>query len=417
MMRALFASVASMRNHQTWLDVIGNNIANVNTVGYKSSRVTFEDAFFQLLMGGSRPTDVRPGVNPAQVGIGMGIASIDQLFGQGTLETTGQPFDLAIQGDALFVLRDGERSVYTRAGNFQLDAQGRLISPSSGGFLQGILATSDGGLSPTAAVQDLKLPVGIKAPARPTDTVTLAGNLDAAAANGATHTISTTVFDSLGTAHDLHLMFTKSGASSWSWTAQSDTLTIDQSQSGTVTFGADGSLQDFTYPGGASTLTMTPTGGGSAVNVTFDVGGAGSLAGLVGFSGSSDAVATLQNGYASGDLASVTVDSRGVVTGFFNNGVSRDLAQIVLASFTNPAGLLREGNNVYSESPSSGGPIQGYAGTSNTSIITPGALEASNVDLSQEFTNMIIAQRGFQAGARMVTTADQILQETVNLRQ
>ncbi|HYC32231.1 MAG TPA: flagellar hook-basal body complex protein, partial [Gemmatimonadales bacterium] len=178
MMRSLFAGVSGLRNHQTRMDVIGNNIANVNTVGFKSSRVTFAEAFAQLLQGASRPPGDLGGINPIQIGLGSKIGSIDMNFSQGNLESTGQTTDLAIQGDGFFVLSDGSRTFYTRAGNFQLDANGRMVSPANGFTVQGINADSAGNLSTGTTVTDIILPFGQKSPARATTELALSGNLD-----------------------------------------------------------------------------------------------------------------------------------------------------------------------------------------------------------------------------------------------
>src|SRR5262245_34137743 len=182
MLRALFGGGSGLRNHQTRMDVIGNNIANVNTVAFKASRVSFKEAFVQLLQGASRPGTNFGGTNPVQVGLGVNLGSIDQLFTQGSLENTGQPLDLAIQGDALFVLSNGQGRSYTRAGNFQLDANGRLISPSSGFIVQGINASPTGGFAAGSAIGDIQIALGTTAPARQTSTIGLTGNLDSRAA-------------------------------------------------------------------------------------------------------------------------------------------------------------------------------------------------------------------------------------------
>ena len=186
--------------------------------------------------------------------------------------------------------------------------------------------------------------------------------------------------------------------------------------SNTVTFNANGSLATFTYPGGGSALTLTPTNG-TPFDVTVNAGSINGIDGLAGFANPSNAVVNSQDGYASGDLINYSVDGNGVITGFFSNGVSRPMAQIALASFTNPAGMVRDGNNLYEQSPNSGAAVIGFAGTTSASTLTPGALESSNVDISTEFTNMIITQRGFQANARVITTADEMLNELVNMRR
>ena len=417
MMRALFAGVSGLRNHQTKMDVIGNNIANVNTTAFKASRVTFKEAFVQLLQGASRPPGNTGGINPIQIGTGMNVASIDQLFTQGSLETTGQPLDLAIQGDALFTLSDGPRQVYTRSGNFQLDAQGHMISPSSGFVVQGINADKLGNFSTGAAIGPIQLRLGDKAPAKQTDTVGLSGNLDSNAAIGTSHAMSITTYDSTGAPQVLQLTFTKTANGAWDWTPTCATAPVTPAGNGTITFSSNGSLSSFTYPGGGSTLTLTPANGASPMNVTVNAGTSNAIDGLASFSNPSNAVINSQDGYVAGSLQSINVDSKGVVSGYFTNGVTRSLAQVALAQFTNPSGLLRSGDNTYLESANSGGAVVGFAGGTITSSITPGALEGSNVDISQEFTNMIVAQRGFQANARVITTADEMLQELVNLKR
>ncbi len=417
MMRALFAGVTGLRNHQTMMDVIGNNIANVNTVAFKSSRVTFEEAFVQLMQGAGRPASGQGGgTNPIQIGTGIHIGSTDQLFTQGSLETTGQPLDLAIQGNGMFIVHAGQQNVYTRAGNFTLDANGNLVMPSTGYIVQGILADAQGSFASTSAVGDIQLQLGSKAPAQATANVGLSGNLDASAKVGDDHSMAVTVYDKLGTPHQLKLDFVNTAPGQWSWTATSDTATVTPAGGGTVTFNNDGSLKTFTYPGGGAGLTLTPAGAAAPFTIQIDPGTVNGVNGLAGFSNPSTAVVKSQDGYTAGDLESLTVDNHGVITGVFTNGVTRSLAQIALASFDNPSGLVDAGSNVYRESANSGLAVAGFAGGTNTSTITPGALESSNVDISQEFTNMIITERGFQANARVITTADEMLNELVNIR-
>ncbi|MGE0351722.1 MAG: flagellar hook protein FlgE [Gemmatimonadales bacterium] len=415
MMGALFAGVSGLRSHQTQMDVIGNNIANVNTVGFKASRVTFKEAFVQVLRGASRPATLG-GTNPVQIGTGVNIGSIDQLFTQGSLETTGQTLDLAIQGNALFVLSNGQRPVYTRAGNFQLDANGRLISGANGYVVQGINADPLGNFSSSSSIGDIQLQLGAKSPAQATTQIGLTGNLDAGAAVGDTHTMGITVYDSAGAPHDLQLLFTNTGPGTWDWTASSTSAPVTPAGTGTVTFNANGSLASFTYPGGGSNLTLTPSSG-APFQVSINSGTINGFDGLAGFANPSNAVVNSQDGYPAGDLINISVDAQGIITGFFSNGVNKPLAQVALASFNNPSGLLRNGENVYEESPNSGLAVIGFAGTGGNSSITAGALESSNVDISTEFASMIIAQRGFQANARVISTADEMLQELVNLRR
>lgn len=522
MMRSLFAGVSGLRNQQTAMDVIGNNIANVNTVAFKGSRVTFKEAFAQLLQGASRPPGDIGGVNPIQIGSGMNIGSIDQLFTQGSLQSTGQNTDLAIQGNSFFVLGDGAKQVFTRAGNFQLDADGRLINPNNGFTVQGINADALGNFSAASSVTDIKLPLGQKSPAQPTTTVNLTGNLDqnavslspatsptaasstldpglcvagtsstlnavggaytlqqnvpgtvtlvgpggasqtltglssgaqtlnfaslgvsittnatfnasaikgpgtlnAAALNvssnavaAASQSMGITVYDAAGAAHNLQITMVKQAApGAWAWSAvvSGSSGAITAGSSGTATFGGTGTLTTFT----PTSLTVTPANGSSPpFTFALNPGTIGQFDGLAGFARQSNAVISSQNGYQAGDLSNLAVDKTGTITGFFTNGVSRALAKLSLASFNNPSGLLRTGDNIYQASANSGGAVLGFSGTTTSSTVTPGALENSNVDISQEFTNMITTQRGFQANARVITTSDEMLQELVNLKR
>jgi flagellar hook protein FlgE len=316
----------------------------------------------------------------------------------------------------MFVVSDGTRRFYTRAGNFQLDADGRLIAANNGFVVQGINADSSGTFSTASTIGGIILPLGQKVPARASTAIGLTGNLDAAAGVGGTHAMGVTVYDAAGAPHDLQLTFTNTATGAWDWTATCATAAVTAGN-GTVTFNSNGSLATFAYPGGGTDLALTPSGGGAPFNVTVNAGTLNDIDGLAGFANPSNAVVSNQDGYPAGDLENISVDNNGVITGFFTNGVSQALAQIALAKFNNPSGLLRQGDNMYAESANSGLAVLGFAGSSNSSTITPGALENSNVDLSQEFTNMIVTQRGFQANARVISTADEMLNELVNLRR
>lgn len=415
MMRSLFAGVSGLRNHQVRMDVIGNNIANVNTTGYKASRVTFKEAFAQQLQGASRPPgdsgDVSGGVNPVQVGLGMNIGSIDLLFTQGNLETTGVTTDLAIQGDAFFVVSDGSQNFFTRSGNFQLDANGRVVASTNGFIVQGKIAEG-GVLSDT--IQDIRLPFGQKSAARATETVSFAGNLDAEADIGATRETTITVFDAMGARDEMTISLTKTSGTTWDYVVTTEEGTTVSGDTGTLTFDNQGRL---TAPVPTAPFVFTPASGAEDVSVALSFGNAGSIEGLSQFAAPSTAVVRDQDGYTMGDLERISIDPTGTVTGAFTNGVTLTLAQIVLADFNNPAGLIRSGDNMYQVSANSGSPVLGFSGEGSQSSVTSGALEMSNVDLAQEFTGMITAQRGFQSNARVITTADEMLQEVVTLKR
>ena len=415
MMRSLFAGVSGLRNHQIQMDVIGNNIANVNTVGYKSSRVTFEEAFAQLLQGASRPpgssNNVSGGVNPVQVGLGMNIGSIDLLFTQGNIQSTGVTTDLAIQGDSFFVTSDGTQNVFTRSGNFQLDANGRMVASTNGFVVQGKLATN-GVLTDT--IQDIRLPFGQKSAAKDTENVSMAGNLDAEAAVGASRETTITVFDAMGARDELTITFTKASGTTWDYAVSVASGAVVSGDTGTLTFDNLGRL---TTPVPSTAFAFTPASGAQDLSITLDFGTAGSITGLSQFAAPSTAVTKEQDGYTMGDLERFSIDQTGKITGAFTNGITETLGQLALADFNNPAGLLRDGNNMYKVSANSGSPVLGFSGEGSQSLITSGALEMSNVDLAQEFTSMITAQRGFQSNARVITTADEMLQELVQLKR
>ena len=418
MMRALFAGVSGLRNHLTRMDVIGNNIANVNTVGFKSSRVTFKEAFVQLVSGASRPGSNLGGTNPVQVGTGVNVGSVDQLFSQGSLETTGNPLDLAIQGDAFFIMNNGAGNVFTRAGNMQLDADGNLINPGTGYVAQGLVADPRGSFSGASAIGNIRIALSTKAPAQATSEISLTGNLNHTAKLGDSRDMAIKTYDNAGTPHELTLRFTNVGPDQWSWSATCPDAVVSPTGSGQVSFNpSNGSLASFSYPGGGTGLTLTPGGTGLPYTLTVNAGTLNGLDGLVGFDGDSTAVVNSQNGFQAGDLENITVDSRGVISGTFTNGKTRPLAQIALATFNNPGGLVRGSNGMYEISPNAGTPVVGFVGGSSRATITAGALEGSNVDISSEFTNMIITQRGFQANAKVVTTADEILNDLVNMRR
>jgi flagellar hook protein FlgE len=436
MMRSLFSGVSGLRNHQVRMDVIGNNISNVNTVAFKSGRVTFKEGFAQLLQGASRPPGSHGGINPIQVGLGMQVGSIDTLFSQGNLETTGLNTDLAIQGDSFFVVAKGNEHYYTRAGNFQLDADGRLVSPTNGFTVQGRMA--DNGIFQDG-IRDIRLPFGQKTAAKPTDSVALAGNLNASApvfdytqstggvfdadsradpANKDSWAESAiTVFDSLGNQHDLKVQFWKTAADTWTWQLDGTNLpagfTPANGTAQTLQFDTAGVLLA-AAPTSPPAISFTPAGA-DPVNITLDLGSG--INGITSFAGTNTAVLRDQDGYAAGQLQNFSIDRAGVITGAFTNGTNVVLGQIVLADFNNPAGLLRIGDNMYATSGNSGGAVNGFALEGSQSVLTSGALEMSNVDLAQEFTNMIVAQRGFQANSRVITNSDEMLQEVVNLKR
>jgi flagellar hook protein FlgE len=438
MLRSLNAAVSGLRNQQTKMDIIGNNVSNVNTVAFKSSRVTFKEGFAQMMEAAGRPVNGVGGSNPMQVGLGSQIGTVDTMFTQGNLETTGRNTDLAIQGNSFFVVKKGNEAFYTRSGNFQIDANGTLVS-SNGAAVQGRMATA-GKLDDIAS--DIKIEMLQVAPANATTTVALSGNLDASAAvfdQGTATTLdpldpvqralpqnknsfkdmSITVYDSLGTKHELKMVAWKTGANTWDWQFDDSGMDItggitENSGDHPITFGTDGAV-DTNVTAAAPNITFTPNSGAADVTIAIDFGTA--LNGLSQFGGSSTAVMRDQDGYTNGTLSNFTIDQTGTIVGGFTNGITQILGQVQLADFSNPEGLNRVGDNMYSITANSGTAVLGYAGEGSVSSIASGALEMSNVDLAQEFTNMIIAQRGFQANGRVISTTDQLMEELVQLKR
>lgn len=632
MMRSMFSGVSGLRNHQTRMDVIGNNIANVNTIGFKGSRVNFQDILSQNLQGAAAPQGNRGGTNPMQIGLGMSVASIDTIFTDGSTQPTGKQTDLALQGQGFFIVNDGATSYYTRAGNFDFDTNGNYIVPGTGLKVQGWMADNNGKIDAKPSnISNIIIPVGTAMAANPTENITMTKNLNSSTVAGTSYQMSTTVYDSLGAAHIIDINFEKAvvptvttsvaitgknfsaddatpnvqniTVNDASGTARNLTVTMTlndpsiPSYDYTVTEGSDtwasgtttafpladisvtdGALLSFdlTYPGAATvtaagaytdpapTIAYTPTtvtitgksfstddatsnvqtftvddtsgaprditvtmtlndptipsydysvtegantlafgtttvfppanisvtdgsllsfdlmypgavtidaagaytnpaatntsaanqnawtwtastsdtavtisnggphpltfdgigefvGGGDTIALTYTNGAvdqniAIDLSGLTQYASESTVNGTA-DGYSSGTLETVTLDTSGVVTGRFSNGLSQALAQVALATFNNPGGLLKAANNCYAASNNSGLAQVGTANSGGRGSISPGSLEMSNVDLSQQFTDMIVTQRGFQANSKIITTSDEMLQDLVNLKR
>ena len=638
MLGSLYTSVSGLKGHQTALNVSGNNISNINSIGFKGGRVTFSETLVQTIRAASRPQDGLGGVSPLQLGLGMGVGSIDNILSQGVLQNTGVATDLGINGEGFFILSDGECEYYTRVGAFGYDGEGRLVNPANGLIVQGRVADGNGVISPGSAIQGIELPFGRKVPAKATAEIEFGCNLDVSATSssatlisagttgitsvygmavngaGGTHEITITgdnatasslaganltvpgaldgsetlaslgvtdvadftlsvdgadaiaitglttsstitdlinvinstvtgvtaslsggevvltrdyagdgtiynittsdgvagnisrqvfgaavgsafvvdtgtastlvatdvftptgkpamgavsltlvtnettglvtgisdlggggvgvdandglvagtatietaetehysssiVYDTLGVEHNLTVRFSKSAnAGEWYWDASLDgSEQIKGGQSGTVSFNEDGSLSSFMYDGGSTTFTFSPANGAEEVRVAFDAGTPGSFDGITQFSSPFSTSAKAQDGYGMGALTDVSIDSAGVITGFFSNGVSKPIAQIILAKFNNPAGLEKVGDGLYIGSSNSGQAMRGEPGKIVNASISGGALEMSNVDLSEEFVSMVVAQRGFQANARVLTASDEMLTELVNM--
>ena len=411
---AIFTAVTGLQAHQRRMDVIANNIANINTPGFRSSRMLFQDLFSQTLEGARAPVDSFGGTNPTQVGLGTQIGTIDVSHQQGALFNTGVYSDLAIQGSGFFVLsgEDTGSYVYTRDGSFSLNANGELVDPATGRLVQGYQADATGAIDTTTPLTNLVVPVGGTSIVRATETATLIGNLDSDAASGDTVDRTITVYDSLGTARDITITFTKSATpNDWDWTATTtDTEVNAITASGTITFDADGNFSSVT----SSTVSVdfVDTIEGLPTDpFDFDL----DFSDVTMLSDTSDITLQVQDGFPRGILESFNIGNDGVINGVFTNGLSRVIGQVALATFSNVGGLTRIGSNYFTETPASGAAQIGTANSGGRGQVSGGVLEGSNVDLSTEFSNMIVTQRGYQANARTITTSDTMLQEAVNL--
>ncbi|MDH4128216.1 MAG: flagellar hook protein FlgE [Spirochaetota bacterium] len=477
MMRSLYAGVSGLQNHQLRTDVIGNNISNINTNGFKKGRVNFQDMISQTMQGASRPTDEKGGTNSKQVGLGMTVASIDTLMYQGSLQTTGKMTDLAIQGEGFFIQRKGDKIFYTRAGNYSVDREKNLVNPSNGFKLQGWNSVQDSegnfSIDNSKTYEDVKVPIGDKFEAKATKEVVFKSNIDSrvdAVKNpgaptelekrkGQVHFSSINVYDSQGKVHKLEITFVKTGINQWQAKANvTDTVDgsvrFDVGQQGNVTQDSgdnkDAIVLTFNEKGAISTVREagennpdTVSNGELSATVAFNVddgtiqrggprdgkplgreqrvkimfGTAENFDGVTQMASNSTTKAISQNGYGMGYLDSFNIDQSGVVTGVYTNGQVREIAQVSMATFINPGGLEKAGETTYMISNNSGIANVSAPDTQGKGKIIAGALEMSNVDLAEEFTNMIVTQRGFQANSRIITTSDHMLQELLSLKR
>jgi flagellar hook protein FlgE len=406
MNRALFAGLSGTTAFQNRLDVVGNNIANANTVAYKEGRTTFQDALYETLEGGRSGSEVgMGGSNPMQIGSGVSLGTVNVQHTQGSLEPTGQPLDCAIEGQGLFVLGDGRGNYYSRDGSFSLDDTNTLVSGSSGLKVMGWEADASGAVNSTGPLSTLSFDIGELAPPEATTEALVRGNLDASAAVGDSVSTTISIYDSLGEIHQVDLEFTNTAnVNEW----QCDASCEGSTDTGTLGFDADGALTS----GGSLALNVALANGATtpqAINVD--------LSSVTALTQAHSVVVDSQDGRPAASLASVEMGDGGLVEGHYSDGRTRTLGQVALAAFTNPAGLQRSGANVYTEAPASGAASIGAAGTGGRGSVVARNLEMSNVDLTRSFVDMITTQRGFQASTRVISTANKMLDEVVRLVQ
>lgn len=409
MMRSMFSGVSGLKIHQTMMDVIGNNIANINTIGYKSSSVNFQSMLNQTIKGASTPTDTSGGSNPIQVGLGAKMSSIDSNFNQGNLQSTGKTTDMAIQGEGFFVLRSNSGIYYTRAGNFAFDSMGNLVNPSDGSIVQGWMADGVGSINTNTELINVTIPINQTIEPNATTRITYSGNLPSDASVGDIFYAPIQVIDSQGNFHDLTVAFEKTAANAWDWDVTTPT---GATGSGTISFNPDGSIDAIT--GGP--ITYSPSGA-DPMSIVPNFGTVDAIDGITQFATDATVAAISQNGNISGTLQSISIGGNGEITGVFSNGQNRVLGQIALALFTNPSGLISVGSSFYVESNNSGVPVIGEPNSAGRGQIIVGTVEMSNVDLSKEFADMIVAQRGFQANSKIISASDEMLQVLVNMKK
>lgn len=428
---SFYAGLSGLQAYATHLNVIGNNLANVNTIGFKTSRMTFQDLLYQTAVGSGR--------NPSQIGLGVQTASVDSLFSQGSLQGTGVVTDLAIQGNGFFVLHDAQGSrLYTRAGNFSLDKNGDLAT-SSGALVQGYTTRdATGNIVTSGAVGNINIPPGLTAPPRATVAFNATTNLDASAsvddplttaAEADVFSTTLTAFDSLGARHDLTLTFTPTDTNAdgrldqWNYQVTVDGAEVAGGTPGTPFVLASGSLVfdaagQLVNPSGNVTFTTpTWTNGAAAQPMSWQLFDATGASTITGYDGASATSTVAQDGYSAGTLRTLVITNDGQVDGVFTNGSTLHIARVALATFNNPNGLLKAGFNGFLDSTSSGSATVGAANTGGRGAIAASSLELSNVDITQELTDMITAERGYQANSRIITTTDQVIQEALNLKR
>jgi flagellar hook protein FlgE len=435
------------------LSVVGNNLANLNTIGYKSSSISFSDVLGEQFSTPGTPTSG----TSASIGLGAQVSSIRQSFSQGTLSTTGNPLDVAIQGDGFLIVNNSNGKYYTRAGNLQLDANGNLVS-QSGANVQGYLRNPATGQIDTSSLQSIVIPANLNNPVA-TSNFELGMNLDGSAATGTQFSAAVQIFDSLGKAHTGTLTFQKdvssgtpptpiwrfditipkketAGASATDTTQLSlltGTTATNPPTAGALTFdgsgnltsayiGADPStlppLANLTIPPSSVTLPAMADGATLSSGLTWQLMDSSSNAPeITAFSSASTVSANNQNGLAAGSLTSLAIQPDGTISALFSNGSTISVAQLAMARFSNNPGLIQQGGGLYAESAASGTAFVGSPAQGGRGSLLAGSLEQSNVDLATELTKIITFQRSYQANAKIITSTDQLMQDTINMKQ
>lgn len=465
MMRSLYSGVSGLKNHQVRMDVIGNNISNVNTHGFKAERVTFQDMISQELSAATEPKENIGGINPKQVGLGSLLSAIDKIMSQGSLQSTGKNTDVAISGEGFFVLKEGDKQFFTRAGAFNVDKNGKYVNPANGMKVQGWNVKLDESgnkyINTSSTIEDIEIPLYSKEPAKATTEVIFQSNLNSVVQSVEKdstpeqiqkylndpdpkkrrgHTTSIKVFDDQGEERVLKVEMYKvrenvwrakvnmEGASNISVDVpginDSATTSVSNNLEFEMGFSPDGRLVSVSDGVDSATkgkigvdVSYKVPGNPAQQKFTLNLGDAGMLNGVTQYSAEFTTKATKQDGYPMGYMEAFSIDNSGTIIGVYSNGVQQPLAKMAMALFTNAAGLNKAGDTNYTFSMNSGEANIGESGIAGRGRINAGILEMSNVDLSDQFTDMIVTQRGFQANSRTVVTSDQMIQEVLGLKR
>lgn len=416
------AGLSGLNANGLYLSVIGNNLANINTIGFKSSSVTFMDLVSQTVGGSS--------ANPMQVGLGVTTGAISPIFSQGAIENTREATNVAIQGGGFFVVKTAGGNAYTRGGNFTFNSDGKLVTPD-GFHVQGFttINATTGQIVTTGQPTDISVPPGVLRAPKATTSFKTTTNLNAAAATADTFTTAVQMYDALGAAHVVTITYTKQAAAgTWAYaiTVPGEDITggtagtpFPIGAGGTLVFNAAGTLTTVNGAAPADVAITTPTwkNGAAASAWTWDIVDTALTPSLTGFAAASSTSSITQSGSAAGMIDNISITSDGTIVATLGAGQTIPVAQLALSSFNNPKGLVKLGSNRFGESQSAGTPNVGVAGTGGRGTLIGSALEQSNVDIAQEFTQMILAQRGYQANAKTITVSDELLVDTLNLKR
>ncbi len=401
-------ALSGLQANSTALSTIGNDLANLNTTAFKNQSANFEDLFYQNI--GTSGSNA-----PLQVGVGTRVSSISSDFTQGNIAPTGNSTDMALNGDGFFVVNQAGSQVLTRNGNFQLSPEGNLIT-SDGYGVQGYPALANGSVNLNSPLQTLHIPIAETQLAHPTTQFSVSTSLNSSAAIGSTFTSSVVMYDSLGDQHNASVTFTKTANNAWGYavTLPSGDASASSGNTGTLTFNTDGTLASPT--GNVTGISFTGLSDhASDMTLNWTLYDSAGKASINQSAAASSTNGNSQDGYASGLYKNFSVDADGLVTANFTNGGAETIGQLAVATVSDPQSLTRNGNALYSVNRASGEMNLGTANTGGRGSISDSALEQSNVDISTEFADLIVAQRAFQANSKTVTTFDTITQDTINM--